>query len=90
MFLALTFYARLPLVTALAASKLANTCSATVALISYGSRGYIHWMEGLSLGLGAIAGAYLGAHLASKNAARLVRPMLVCVVALLFFKLLRG
>jgi uncharacterized membrane protein YfcA len=52
MLLSLTLVAKLPLLVALAASKLANTASASVGLVSYGLRGYIHWWYGASMATG--------------------------------------
>ena len=89
MFLSLLFFAGLPLFAALAASKLANTCSAAVALLSYGSRGYVHWVEGISIALGIATGAFLGASFATKNAAKAIRPVLAIVVALLILRNLK-
>lgn len=89
MFLSLLFFARLPLFTALAASKLANTCSALVALSSYAARGYVHWQEGVFVALGIAGGAFIGANFATKNSAKVIRPVLVVVVGLLVLRLLR-
>lgn len=83
MFLALLFFAHLPLLTALAAAKLANTASSSVALASYTESGHVHWRLGVVAAVGALAGGYLGARQASIKAARIVRPMLVVVVVLL-------
>ena len=88
MFLSLLLFARLPLFTALAASKLANTISAGVALVSYASRGFVHWTEGILMASGVIVGAFLGAQFATKKASHLVRPVLVSVSVLLMLKLL--
>jgi uncharacterized membrane protein YfcA len=90
MLLALFFLARLPLLTALAASKLANSCSALVALGSYAIQGYVHWKEGLFLSFGVLFGAFIGAHSATYSAERLVRPVLVVVVGLLMARLIQG
>jgi uncharacterized protein len=90
MFLALLFVARLPLLTALAASKLANTCSAGVALVSYAQGGYVHWMTGLPMAIGVSVGALIGATHANRRAADAVRPALVGVVALLLARLAFG
>lgn len=88
MFLALLFIARMPLFQALAASKFANTCSATAALITYGSQGYVHVVPGLTVATGMAAGAFLGAKFATKRASRIVRPVLAIVVCLLLVKLI--
>jgi len=88
MFLALLFFARLPLLTALAASKLANITSATVGLITYGIAGHVHVHPGLILASGMTAGGFVGASLASTNASRVVRPVLLVVVALLIIRVI--
>lgn len=90
MFLALFFVARLPILEAVAGSKLMNTGSAFVSLVSYAARGYVSAPTGLRLASGIIVGAFVGATLANKNAARLVRPLLVVVVSLLLLKLWKG
>lgn len=88
MLLGLLFYANLPLVSALAASKLANTGSATIALVNFSSRGYVHWREGLVLASGMAAGAFLGAKFVSKKSTAIVRPVLAIVASLLALKII--
>lgn len=83
MFLGLLFFARLPLLTALAASKLANTVSAVVGLTTYAVAGHVHVHEGAMLASGMLVGGFFGANLASTNANRIVRPVLVLIVVLL-------
>jgi uncharacterized membrane protein YfcA len=88
MFLALLFFARLPLLTALAASKLANIVSAAVGVVTYGIAGHVHVHPGLILASGMTAGGFVGASLASTNASRIVRPVLLVVVALLLIRVI--
>ena len=88
MFLSLHFFARLPLFTALAASKLANTTSAGVALLSYAAGGFVHWKEGTLVAVGVILGAFIGARFATQKASNLVRPILATVCLLLILRLL--
>lgn len=88
MFLALLFIARLPLLPSLAAAKLANLASGVTSLASYAASGHVHYREGGFVALGTLAGGWLGAHLATTRAARVVRPVLVIVVTLLLVKLL--
>ena len=88
MFLCLLFFAHLPLLTSLAAAKLANTASAVVALASYAQSGHVHWRLGAIAAVGAIIGAYFGARQASEKAARIVRPTLVVVVILLVLRII--
>jgi uncharacterized membrane protein YfcA len=87
MFLSLLFFAHLPLLSALAAAKLANTASATVALASYAESGHVYWRLGAIAAVGALVGGYLGARQASARAARIVRPTLVVVVVLLVLRI---
>ncbi len=88
MLLGLLSIARLPLMTAIAASKFANTCSAATALTSYALGGYVHWKVGSVMAAGVCVGAFTGAQFAHKNAARIVRPVLLVAVILLVCKLL--
>ncbi len=87
MFLCLFFFANLPLLVALAAAKLANTASASVALASYAESGQVHWRLGVIAAVGALVGGFLGARQASEKAARIVRPALVVVVVLLILRI---
>lgn len=83
MLLGLLWAVRLPLFEALLLSKLANTVSAGVALVSYAAQGYVHVQTGLITAVGMTAGGFLGAKLASKKAETIVRPVLLLVVTLL-------
>ena len=86
MFLSLLFFAGLPILTALSASKFANTSSALVSLVSYNQQGFVRWWPGVVLAIGIAIGAWFGATHASRNAARLIRPVLAIVVLLLLIK----
>ena len=87
MFLSLLFAARMPLLSALAAAKLANVVSALTALGSYAAQGHVHPREGMLIAAGTIVGGFVGARQASVRASRIVRPVLVVVVTLLVIKL---
>jgi len=89
MFLSLTLWAHLPLLEALAASKLANFLSASASLGGYGSQGLVDISTGLWLAGGMLIGSFVGAQLATKNAARVVRPILLVVVVLLLVRVLQ-
>ena len=83
MLLGLLWGVRLPLLEALLLSKLANSVSAGVSLVSYGFQGYVHPKFGLIMALGMTFGGFLGAHFASKKAEKVVRPVLALVVIIL-------
>lgn len=87
MFLGLFLVARLPLLQAIASSKLANVCSASFSLGSFALRGYVHWQVGFIMASSVAVGAYYGAHHANKHSARIVRPVLTIVTLLLVLKI---
>ena len=88
MFLGLFLGTGYPLLASIAISKMANTFSATTALITYAHNGFVHWREGLIMSIGMVAGAFIGATYATKNIAKIIRPMLTLVVVLLMIKLI--
>lgn len=88
MFLGLFLGTGYPLLPSIAISKMANTFSATTALVTYAHNGYVHWKEGLIMSIGMIIGSYIGASYASKNITNIIRPMLTLVVVLLLIKLI--
>ncbi|MGK5087970.1 TSUP family transporter [Bdellovibrionota bacterium FG-2] len=90
MFLALVFVADLPLLTGLAAAKLANTLSASSALFGYALGGYVHWGTSVPMVLGISLGAFVGAKLAVRRASVIMRPILVVVVVLLLIRVFQA
>jgi len=88
MFLALVFLAKLPILESLAASKLANFISAIMSLGGYAVQGYVHYGTGAFLAGGMILGSFIGAHYASKNVDKVIRPALVVTTLLLLVKVL--
>jgi uncharacterized membrane protein YfcA len=87
MLLALLFVAGLPLLPALGASKMANAASALASLSGYAWQGHVRWEYGLVGALGVSLSAWVGAHFATRNASRAVRPVLAGVVLLLLARL---
>lgn len=88
MFLSLFLGTGLPLLSSIAISKLANTFSASTALVTFSINGYVHWKEGILMALGMAVGAYIGASYATRMAYKIVRPMLTIIVILLMIRLL--
>jgi uncharacterized protein len=75
---------------ATAHTKLLNFASNIGALAVFIAGGAVIWKIGLAMGLGQFIGARLGAGLAMKNGARLIKPLLVTVCIILSAKLLLG
>jgi uncharacterized membrane protein YfcA len=89
-FFALAFVALLgfDLARATAGTKLLNFSSNLAALLVFAAGGHVAWTTGLVMAVGQWAGAWLGAHMALRHGARLIRPLLVAVSVLLSLKLL--
>ncbi len=87
-FLALVFVVRMQILPAMAVAKLVNVISGLTALGNYASKGLVRWEEGFIMSAGVLLGAFIGARCATKGAAKVVRPVLACVVALLLCHLL--
>ncbi len=76
---------------ATAHTKLLNFASNAGGLAVFAASGVIWWGVGLAMAAGQVAGATIGARLAMRAGARLVRPMVVAVsLALAATLLLRG
>jgi uncharacterized membrane protein YfcA len=88
MFLSLAIFVRLPIFSALAISKLANTLSAGISLASYATAGYVHWRIGAVMAIGMLFGSLVGSNLNLKHADRILRPILAIAVLLLLSRLL--
>lgn len=86
MLLSLIWIAGTPLRQALFWSKVANTVSASFALLGFvilSPEVPVYWNTGFALAAGCSVGALIGARLAVKQASRVVRPVLVVVALLL-------
>lgn len=87
MLLALLGFTHMPLMSALALSKLANTLSAATSLSGFAMQGLVNWRWGIFGSAFIVLGAFIGSHLASRKATLVVRPALTIVVVLLMLKL---
>ena len=65
--------------------KMVNFSSGLAAFV-VAAAGEVNWALGLAAGLFGIAGRYIGAGLVIKNGVRVVRPLIVLVIAALFAK----
>lgn len=88
MFLTIFLFTPYSLLHSIAISKLANTFSATTALINFSFQGVINWNLGLTMAIGMIVGAFVGAQLTVRKSTVIIRPLLFFIVSTLFLKLL--
>lgn len=65
-----------------------NTCFTLLALPIFWLADQIRWPEAIALGLGFVAGGALGARLAVRGGARVIRPVLACAVVALAGRML--
>lgn len=85
-----TSLAKMDLLTASANTKAVNLASNVGALAVFILNGKVFFSIGLPAALFCIAGHYLGAGMVVKNGTRVVRPVILIVLAILFVKLLAG
>jgi uncharacterized protein len=78
----------LGIIEATARTKLFNFTSNIAALAVFLFVAKISWVVGLTMGVAQVAGAQLGARVAIKNGASVIRPLLVLVCIALAIKLL--
>ena len=71
-------------------TKLFNLTSNMASIIIFGAGGHILWSLGACMAAGAMSGAWMGSHLASRLGARVIRPLLVVVSLAMTGKLIWG
>jgi uncharacterized membrane protein YfcA len=76
------------LLDATARTKLFNFTSNIASLLMFALGGKIIWTIGLSMGVGQFIGAQIGAHMAIRNGAAIIRPLLVVVCIAMAIRLL--
>ena len=85
-----TGVAKLPVAKASGTMKLANLSSNIMALFVFLYSGQIIILLGLVASAFSIAGHYVGAGMVMKNGNRIVRPIILIVLVLLFIKIITG
>ena len=78
------------LTKATALTKLINWTSNIASVLFFALGGHVFWLLGLCMGLGAMAGGWLGSHTALRFGARLIGPVLVVISLALTGRLLWG
>lgn len=86
MLLAFSAIAKLGVRDASGQMKIVNFASGLAALATFAAAGEVDWILGSAAGLFGIAGHYIGAGLVMKNGSRVVRPIIVVVLSILFVK----
>ena len=86
--LANTGLCRFGLLTASGNAKIANVASCGASLVSYALAGQVWWAVGIPAALCGLAGGYVGAGVALKKGAKIIRPMFFVVLALLLARLI--
>lgn len=88
MLIAFTAAAKLPVKQASGEVKVANLASNVAALVTFFMHGAVWMGLGLVAAVFSIAGNYLGAGMVMKDGTKIVRPIIVVVLGLLFVKVL--
>lgn len=86
MLLAFSAIAKLGVRDASGQMKIVNFASGLAALATFAVAGEVDWILGLAAGVFGIVGHYIGAGLVMKNGSRVVRPIIIVVLAILFIK----
>lgn len=88
--LILTGLGRMDLRSAAGATKVINLSSNVAALITFIAHGQVYWPLGLAAAVFCICGHYLGSGLVSKDGKKIVRPVVLMVLMILFLKIILG
>lgn len=86
--LLLTGAARMDMQTAAGTTKVINLTSNIAALVTFILNGKVLYPLGITSGIFCIAGHYIGAGLVSRNGKKIVRPIILIVLAILFVKII--
>jgi uncharacterized membrane protein YfcA len=71
-------------------TKLFNLTSNVTSIIVFAAGGKILWLLGGCMAAGAMSGAWIGSHMASRLGAKVIRPLLVTVSLAMTGKLIWG
>ncbi len=85
--LAYVAFLKLSLLRATGNTRLVVAVASTASVITYALSGVVIWNLAIAAMFFNIAGSYLGSSLAIKNGAKVIRPIMLCVVVLLIIKI---
>lgn len=86
--LSFALFTRLDLISASGNTKVCSTAASLTATITYALSGAVVWQVALCAMVFNMVGSYLGANLALKKGANVIRPMFMFVLVLLFARLI--
>ncbi len=86
--LAYSAFLKLNLTRATGNTRFVVCLASLSSVVAYASSGAVIWPLAVPCTLFNIVGSYLGASLAIRKGSRIIRPIMICVVALLLIKLL--
>lgn len=86
--LSFALFTRLDLITASGNTKVCSTAATLTASLTYALSGAIVWPVVVCAMVFNIAGNYIGANLALRKGAKIIRPMFMLVLVLLFARLI--
>lgn len=90
MLIVLIGFARMQAMEAATTTKLINLTSNVTALVTFLINGKVVLVLGLVSALFSMAGHFVGSSLVLKNGEKIVRPIILCVLVLLFIKIISG
>lgn len=85
-----TGLARMDIGIASGNTKLVNLASNVAALVTFWFSGKIVFVLGIAAAIFSITGSYIGSGLVLKNGTKIVRPIIIIVISLLFIKVISG
>ena len=88
MLIAFSVAAKIPAKEGSGIVKCANLASNIAALITFALNGMVYWELGLIAAVFGIVGSYVGSGLVLKDGSKVIRPVMLVVLAILFIKVL--
>lgn len=85
--LAYAVFLKMNLVRATGNTRFVIAIASTVSVLTYAVSGAVLWKLAAAATVFNIAGSYLGARLAIRNGAKVIRPIMIVVVIMLMIKL---
>ena len=76
--------------SASAQTKVINLSSNIAALVTFIATGNVYYPLGLTAGVCSIAGHYIGAGMVAHDGQKVVRPVVLAVLGVLFIKIVSG